>query len=81
MKYIKWKYPEFLRENKIEPKHIRREARGLGPNVSYDWQRTERPPAKLDIRTLESMLEALERILKRPVALTELLDWEDSPSQ
>ncbi|NJK43955.1 MAG: hypothetical protein HC933_06415 [Pleurocapsa sp. SU_196_0] len=70
--------PEFLEANGLEAKHIRREARGVGSTVIYTWARPGHSPERVHFHALESVLEALERLLKRPVALTEILDWEEA---
>lgn len=78
MRTLVWKLPQLLKENNIKPKDIRKNALGLSPNIPYQWVILEKPPERIHTEALETFTDALERILKRPVALTELLDWEET---
>jgi hypothetical protein len=66
--------------NKLTAYRLEIELRGkISRSVIYAWAKLDAPPEKLDTRALTALLECLERLLNRSVALSEVLDYEDAP--
>lgn len=50
---------------------------GYSPNTIYNWCKLEAVPERLQTATLERILRALEQMIGREVALSDVLVWEE----
>jgi|GEM_PF-3922325 len=74
---IEWRLRQVLRENGITPYRLAVELSGrVARNTVYRLARPT-PPARLDLATLEALLEALGRLTGRRVDVGELLALKD----
>lgn len=86
---IRIKLKEFLNTHKLRPLHVENrareldEARGVNPplgrNTMYRIMGNPEP-GKLEMRTMNSILNALTDMLKRPVTIEEIIEFvPDAP--
>ena len=74
-----WKLKPFLEHYRIRPATLAQEVRGqLSQNSVYNLVQDE-PPARLQLDTLDTVLNALSRLQGRRVELDELLEHSLEP--
>ncbi len=71
-----WRFRELLAERDLNPYRLARETPSLTRNTIYRLSRHE--PDRIDRKTLDEILGAVERLSGRPVELSELLSYERS---
>jgi DNA-binding Xre family transcriptional regulator len=72
---MRWKLQEFLEKHNITVYALAKETT-IARNTLYNL--TNKAPARIDLETLNELIPALERVTKKRVELTDLLDYERS---
>jgi DNA-binding Xre family transcriptional regulator len=69
---IRFKIGQFIEENNLSRGGVAREAK-VRPNVVYEMSNNE--TKRVELETLDKIMDALSRLLDRPVELHEIMEY------
>ena len=73
-KRLVWKLPEYLDRHDLTRYQLMQELGNAKGRVAYRWAEL---PQRLDTEALEGVMAALEKLTKRQVSISDLLEYQE----